>query len=110
MEQVCREPGFGVQALTASTGLSLAESVVIAGERAGVDASALVGSAGAFFSYSWTGTTLGDMLSAVRSALHRLKAEGEPMPFVWIDMFCASQNLLGGVYRDDANHQGQPRL
>ena len=47
MEQVCREPGFGVQALTASTGLSLAESVVIAGERAGVDASALVGPAGA---------------------------------------------------------------
>ena len=31
------------------------------------------------------------------------------MPFVWIDMFCASQNLLGGVYRDDANHpKGSP--
>ena len=109
MEQVCREPGFGVQALTASTGLSLAESVVIAGERAGVDASALIGPAGAFFSYSWTGTTLGDMLSAVRNALKRLAAEGETMPFVWIDMFCASQNLLGGVYRDDANHpKGSP--
>ena len=57
-----------------------------------------MGPAGAFFSYSWTGTTLGDMLQAVASALHRLKAEGETMPFVWIDMFCASQTLLAGAF------------
>ena len=111
MEQVCREPGFGVQALTASTGLSLAESVVRAGQRDGVDTSALVGDATAFFSYSWTGTKLGDMLDAVERGIQRLEAEagGEGRVLVWIDMFCASQNLLGGVYRDDANHpKGSP--
>ena len=53
MEQVCKEEGFGasVCTLTASTGLSLAESVVRAGQRDGVDTSALVGDATAFFSY-----------------------------------------------------------
>ena len=113
MEQVCKEEGFGasVCTLTASTGLSLAESVVRAGQRDGVDTSALVGDATAFFSYSWTGTKLGDMLDAVERGIQRLEAEagGEGRVLVWIDMFCASQNLLGGVYRDDANHpKGSP--
>ena len=82
-----------------------------AGQRDGVDTSALVGDATAFFSYSWTGTKLGDMLDAVERGIQRLEAEagGEGRVLVWIDMFCASQNLLGGVYRDDANHpKGSP--
>ena len=103
--------GASVCTLTASTGLSLAESVARAGQRDGVDTSALVGDATAFFSYSWTGTKLGDMLDAVERGIKRLEAErgGKGRVLVWIDMFCASQNLLGGVYRDDANHpKGSP--
>ena len=100
---VCKRAGCAtsVCALTASTGLSLAESVVLAGERAAVDTSALVGPALLFFSYSWTGTLLADMLDAVERALERLRAESgvdEARLFVWIDLFCASQNLLAGAF------------
>jgi len=45
------------------------------------------------------------MLDAVERALDRLAsadaAGGGAVPiFVWVDVFCASQNLLAGVYRD----------
>ena len=101
MADICKEAGFeaSVCMLTVSTGLSLAESVVHAGESAGVDTSQLVGEAEAFFSYSWTGTELGDMLDAAERALVRLAADGHAASFVWVDMFCASQNLLAGKYR-----------
>ena len=113
MGAVCKEEGLAVSmcALTRSTGLSLAESLVIRAFGGGRDATKLVGRATSFFSYSWEGTKLGDMLDAVERGIKRLEAErgGEGRVLVWIDMFCASQNLLGGVYRDDANHpKGSP--
>ena len=108
MGDVCKEAGFAasVCALTRSTGLSLAESVVHAAESSGASSAALVGHATTFFSYSWTGTRLGDMLDAVEGQLERLEAaDGRPR-FVWIDMFCASQNLLAGVFEPDAHPRG----
>ena len=103
MADVCKEARFeaSVCAVTASTGLSLAESVVhVAGTSADVpiDVSALVGAATSFFSYSWTGTTLGDMLAAIMRKLEALEAADGVRRFVWIDMFAASQNLLAGRY------------
>ena len=108
MGDVCKEAGFAasVCALTRSTGLSLAESVEHAAESSGASSAALVGHATTFFSYSWTGTRLGDMLDAVEGQLERLEAaDGRPR-FVWIDMFCASQNLLAGVFEPDAHPRG----
>ena len=104
MADVCKEEGFGasVCALTASTGLSLAESVVriatAAGGHAAEGVSALVGDATTFFSYSWTGTTLGDMLAAIERTLAPLEAADGRTRYVWVDMFAASQNLLAGRY------------
>ena len=74
MGDVCKEAGFAasVCALTRSTGLSLAESVVHAAETSGASSAALVEHATTFFSYSWTGTRLGDMLDAVEGQLERL--------------------------------------
>jgi len=74
--------------------------VLVAGGGDGT--AALVGRATSFFSYSWTGTRLGDMLDAVERALEELERADGRTRFVWIDMFCASQNLLAGVFRDDA--------
>ena len=34
------------------------------------------------------------------------EADGARSRFVWIDMFCASQNLLAGKYRDLKYDQG----
>ena len=51
------------------------------------------------------GSTLGDVLAALRRALPRLAAGGAAgggRQAVWVDMFCASQNLLAGAYRDPA--------
>ena len=108
MELVCKEAGCetSVCALTRSTGLSLAESVVLAA-AAGPSTDgvrALVGRATTFFSYSWTGTRLGDMLGAIEAKVEELEAADGVRRYVWVDMFAASQNLLAGVYRDDANH------
>jgi len=102
MGDVCKEEGFGasVVAITRSTGLSLAESLVLtAGER---EMGALVSRATSFFSYSWTGTKLGDMLDAVERTVAKLEAADGRRRFVWVDMFCASQTLLAGVFRDPA--------
>ena len=66
---------------------------------------AQVGHARGFFSYSWTGTKLAEMLGAIEDVVWPLEDEAEAAGEagtrrVWIDMFCASQNLLAGVYRD----------
>eukprot|EP00665_Eupelagonemidae_sp_cell47_P006101 gene6100-2308_t len=98
MGVVCKEEGcpFSVCALTTSTGLSLAESVVHYAEEEGfLGVNRLIGHSSSFFSYSWTGTTLSDMLDALDGIIGRLEAEpGSETKFVWVDMFCASQNLL----------------
>ena len=60
-----------------------------------------MGDATSFFSYSWTGTKLRDMLDAIVRELKKLEADGKRR-FVWVDMFCASQPLLAGLYRDPA--------
>ena len=66
MQDIVNEPGFAFSAceLTKSTGLSLAESLVLAaGEGDGIDE--LVGEATSFLSYCWQGTKLRDMLDAI---------------------------------------------
>ena len=65
--------------------------------RDGIDA--LIGHATTFFSYSWTGTRLDDMLYAVEKKMEELEKDGKRR-FAWIDMFCASQNLLGNIFYD----------
>ena len=100
MDKVCKEEGFdaSVCKLTASTGLSLAESMVHAAAQAGADVTRLVGDATSFFSYSWTGTKLEDMLASIERKVEALEmADGTPR-YVWVDMFAASQNLLAGSF------------
>ncbi len=41
------------------------------------------------------------MLDAVERELARLEAADGVRRFVWIDMFCASQNLLAGTFMPD---------
>ena len=103
MGDVCKEAGFDASmvALTRSTGLSLAESIVLRA-TGGDDVGALVSRATSFFSYSWTGTRLSDMLDAIERTVAALEAADGRKRYVWIDMFCASQNLLAGVFRDPA--------
>ena len=57
------------------------------------------GNATTFFSYSWNGTLLADLGAAADRALVQLgsaDAEAAPPRFLWLDMLCASQNLLAG--------------
>ena len=61
----------------------------------------VVGEATSFFSYCWVGTVLRDMLDAIEKILAALEADGKRR-YVWIDIFCASQNLLQGVIKDPA--------
>jgi len=75
MQDIVNEPGFPFSAceLTKSTGLSLTETLVWeAGEGDGIEE--LVGEATCFFSYSWTGTKLRDLLAAIERALAKLEA------------------------------------
>ena len=74
---------------------------MLLGKESQLSTTDIVGKADAFFSYSWDGTTLGDMLDTVERAMNRLTTDARP-PFVWVDIFCASQNLLIGKYRDPA--------
>ena len=104
MGDICKGEGEHVTvcALTLSTGLSLAESVAHVAERDGLLlARGAVSRARGFFSYSWTGTALVDMLAAIEDVVRPLEAlsVGGGERHVWVDMFCASQNLLAGVYR-----------
>ena len=97
MAEVCNGLAVSACELTKSTGLSLAETLVlVAGGGKGIEQ--VVGDATSFFSYSWTGTKLRDLLDAMERALKKLEADGRPR-FVWIDIFCASQNLLSGVMK-----------
>ena len=79
MQDIVNERGFPFSAceLTKSTGLSLTETLVReayreAGEGAGIEE--LVGEATCFFSYSWTGTKLRDLLAAIERVLAKLEA------------------------------------
>ena len=102
MGDVCKDTAgehVTVCTLTLSTGLSLAESVAHVAERDGLRlARGAVSRARGFFSYSWTGTALVDMLAAIDDVVRPLEADNGER-HVWVDMFCASQNLLAGVYR-----------
>jgi len=100
MEDVCMEEGSSSSAcaLTRSTGLSLAESVVLEAERRGQSALPLVGHTTTFFSYSWKGTRLGDMLAAIERKVESLEREDGRTRYVFIDIYCASQNLLAGAF------------
>ena len=107
MENICKGVDLpaNVCKLTASTGLSLAESIShLACSDAAPPGSAdalpsLIGRATSFFSYSWTGTRLTDMLEAIDHIILSLEGEhGMPPRYVFVDMFCLSQNLLCGAY------------
>jgi tetratricopeptide (TPR) repeat protein len=100
MSDVCKEEGFewSVCALTRSTGLSLIETLVLTAEARGEVVDALIGLATTFFSYSWEGTKLGDMLDAIERRLAELEAADGETRYVWIDMFAASQTLLAGEF------------
>ena len=101
MKYVCKGPPEDVSVcqLTACTGLSLAESVIVICEEHGIDSSVLVGKAEIFFSYSWEGTKLSDVVNAIGRVVDRIHADEEECTrYFWIDMYCASQNLLGGKY------------
>eukprot|EP00900_Chrysochromulina_parva_P026175 jgi/Chrpa1/8191/Chrysochromulina_OHIO_Genome00011223-RA len=76
MSDVCKEEGFewSVCALTRSTGLALVETLALTAEARGEVADALIGLATTFFSYSWDGTKLGDMLDAIERRLAELEA------------------------------------
>ena len=102
MQDIVNERPFPFSAceLTKSTGLSLIETLALeAGEGEGIEE--LVGEATCFFSYSWNGTTLRDLLHAVERVLAKLETDGTRR-YVWIDILCASQNLLQGVIKDPA--------
>ena len=88
MENVCKEVGCetSVCALTRSTGLSLAESMVLVATMWGEDTSAIIGRATSFFSYSWEGTTFREMLDAIESKLMELEASDSVRRYVWLDM------------------------
>ena len=95
-----KKEGFewSVCALTRSTGLSLIESLALTAEARGEVVDALIGLATTFFSYSWEGTKLGDMLDAIERRLAELEAADGVTRYVWIDMFAASQTLLAGEF------------
>jgi len=100
MGDLIKEEGFewSVCALTRSTGLSLIETLVLTAEARGEVVDALIGLATTFFSYSWEGTKLGDMLDAIERRLAELEAADGVTRYVWIDIFAASQTLLSGEF------------
>ncbi|KOO33518.1 tetratricopeptide repeat domain protein [Chrysochromulina tobinii] len=100
MSDLIKKKGFkwSVCALTRSTGLSLIESLALTAEARGEVADALIGLATTFFSYSWEGTKLGDMLDAIERRLAELEAADGVTRYVWIDIFAASQTLLSGEF------------
>ena len=103
MGDLIKEEGFewSVCALTRSTGLSLIESLAFTAEAREEVVSALIGLATTFFSYSWEGTSLGDMLDAVERKLAELEAADGVTRYVWIDILAASQTLLSGEFDAD---------
>ena len=100
MGDLIKKEGFewSVCALTRSTGLSLIETLALMAEARGEVADALIGLATTFFSYSWEGTKLGDMLDAIERRLAELEAADGVTRYVWIDIFAASQTLLSGEF------------
>ena len=57
---------------------------------------------GSPFSYSWTGTKLRDLLETVERVLARLEATDDRRRYAWIDILCASQNVMRRVIKDPA--------
>ncbi len=96
----CRdlESASSVCSLTRTTGLSLAETAVLCADRAGLAHDGLVGPANAYFVYAWLGTSIGDLLRASIRALRRQEAMHGVGRKLFIDLFCASQNLIAGRY------------
>ena len=86
MADVCKEAGYSasVCALTRATGLSLAETIVLRAAERSIDATTLIGLASTFFSYSWTGTRLADMLWAIETKLIELEANDHQPRYVWV--------------------------
>ena len=100
MGDLIKREGFewSVCALTRSTGLSLIETLALTAEARGEVAMDLMGLATTFFSYSWEGTKLCDMLDVIERRLAELEAADGVTRYVWIDIFAASQTLLSGEF------------
>ena len=104
MSAICKKRGLtmNICELTRSTGLSLVESCVMIAEREGLDTSRLFAKATTYFSYA-SQSSLADVAAAVERSVNRLHAD-ETEQFVWMDVLCASQNLLNGRYEDTDNY------
>ena len=96
-----------VQELTASTGLSLAESLSKvarsnAGQAATLDTSMLVGPASVYLVHPWGGgCTFAALMTAVETQLQEMdeaQLDASEKRFIWIDLFAVSQGLLAGAY------------
>ena len=89
MAFVNRGQGFNtsVCALTATTGLSLVESLVLVAEREGISTHGLFDQAHNFFSYSWEGSTPAALLDAIESAEREKASEagGGGLQYTWIE-------------------------
>ena len=80
MEDVCNSGtcDFTVCALTAHTGLSLAESIALVGSKERVTTDDLVGKATTFFSCPHDGTTLGEAIASGPSPPRRPPSSAAP--------------------------------
>jgi tetratricopeptide (TPR) repeat protein len=111
MEQICRRDFSGktsVCALTDCSGLSLVESCMYLMRKNPKEYKGLFGTATTFFSYSWTGTSLIDVFESLKQVTVAELPLGHTHSFFWIDMFCASQNLLAGKYKHLKDNRGKP--
>jgi hypothetical protein len=102
MGDLIKEEGFewSVCALTRSTGLSLIESLALAAEARGEAVGALIGLSTTFFSYSWEGTKLGDMLDAIERRLTELEAADGVTRYVWISGAIRSARIIPCTFHD----------
>ena len=108
MEQVCRSGKTSVCNLTACTGLSLVESCIYIMRNNPKEYKGLFGRATTFFSYSWTGTSLIDVFESLKQVTVAELPLGHTHSYFWIDMFCASQNLLAGKFKHLNDSKGKP--
>ena len=76
-------PVMSMCQLTKSTGLSLAESLVLAADGTEI-ATQVIGKATSFLSYSRTGTRLRDMFDAIERLLTKLEAQDGRTRYVWV--------------------------
>lgn len=104
VEAVCSREGFALSLseLTAHTGLSLVESLLLLAQKEGKDASCLFGRVTTHVAYASTGTTLAEIGAACERGVSSLKRaegfKGTSRRYLWLDICGLSQNVLCGRY------------